>query len=172
MWWSVSVTCTNQSSAVVRDFRHCWAINSFWHRGWFLKMLFLFFCCVICGILVPWLGIKPVPPGLEVQSLSHQGSPTLFMSCMVYIFCFPPTMSCSFPSNQLPDLVCLKPPSMDLLCSLSVPLVKPFCLMDLNIIYLLTNPTLMCAPASTSLFWVPNSHFCLPPQDFHLVSWI
>ena len=24
-----------------------------------------------CGMLVPWLGIKPAPPALEAQSLNH-----------------------------------------------------------------------------------------------------
>ena len=34
-----------------------------------------------CWILVPWPGIKPVPPALEVRSLNHwtQGSPQEFM---------------------------------------------------------------------------------------------
>ena len=28
-------------------------------------------CCVACGILVPWPGIKPVPPTVEAESLNH-----------------------------------------------------------------------------------------------------
>ena len=28
-------------------------------------------CCMACEILVPWPGIKPVPPALAVQSLNH-----------------------------------------------------------------------------------------------------
>ena len=32
---------------------------------------FLFFGCDACGILVPWPGMKPTPPALEVQSLNH-----------------------------------------------------------------------------------------------------
>ena len=31
----------------------------------------LFFGHIACGILVPWLGIKPKPPALEAQSLNH-----------------------------------------------------------------------------------------------------
>ena len=31
----------------------------------------LFFCHVAPGIFVPWLGIKPVPPALKVQSPNH-----------------------------------------------------------------------------------------------------
>ena len=41
--------------------------------------VFCFFCCFFCfwpsckacGILIPWPGIKPVPPASEVQSLNH-----------------------------------------------------------------------------------------------------
>ena len=28
-------------------------------------------CCIACGFLVPWLGFKPVPSALKVQSLNH-----------------------------------------------------------------------------------------------------
>ena len=45
--------------------------------------LFIFFWPhhAACWILVPWPGIKPVPPALEVRSLNHwtQGSPQEFM---------------------------------------------------------------------------------------------
>ena len=33
--------------------------------------LFLFFGHTACGILVPWPGIEPVPPVVEVQSLNY-----------------------------------------------------------------------------------------------------
>ena len=34
--------------------------------------MFIFWpCCVVCGILVPQPGIKPVPPALKMQSLNH-----------------------------------------------------------------------------------------------------
>ena len=32
---------------------------------------FFFFCCVECGILVPWPGIELTPPALEAWSLNH-----------------------------------------------------------------------------------------------------
>lgn len=33
--------------------------------------LFLSLCHVVCGILLPGLGIEPAPPVLEAQSLNH-----------------------------------------------------------------------------------------------------
>ena len=54
-----------------------------YHNTWmtpvkkrYIWSFFLFFwggglCHTACGILVPWPGIEPVPPALEVQSLNH-----------------------------------------------------------------------------------------------------
>ena len=33
--------------------------------------VFFFFLAMLCGILVPWSGIKPVSPVVEVQSPNH-----------------------------------------------------------------------------------------------------
>ena len=40
---------------------------------WLIFIFFFFFwpCRVACGILVPWPGIKPVPPAVEVWSPNH-----------------------------------------------------------------------------------------------------
>ena len=35
------------------------------------KFLFYLFGRAACGILVPWPGIEPTPPAVEVQSLNH-----------------------------------------------------------------------------------------------------
>ena len=40
-------------------------------------------CCVARGILVPWPGIKPVPPAVEAQSLNCWGSPS---RCLIFGF--------------------------------------------------------------------------------------
>ena len=40
-------------------------------------------CCVACGILVPWPGIKPVLPAVEARSLNCQGSPS---RCLIFGF--------------------------------------------------------------------------------------
>ena len=34
-------------------------------------VFFFWLCCVACGILVPWPGIKPMPPTVESESLNH-----------------------------------------------------------------------------------------------------
>ena len=36
-----------------------------------ISILFCFFGCATCGILVPWPGIKPLPLTVEAQSLNH-----------------------------------------------------------------------------------------------------
>lgn len=112
-------------------------------------------------------GSNSVPPALQVQSLNHQGSPA-FTSCVMYIFVFLlPWAAHSHLTNFLMlSAWSLLPWTSNVL---KLPLVKPFCLMDLNIVYVLTVPTLMRrAPALTPLFWVPNSHFNLPPPRFPL----
>ena len=43
-------------------------------RNWDRDFFFFFFfwsCLLACGILVPWLGIKPVPSALREWSLNH-----------------------------------------------------------------------------------------------------
>ena len=46
-----------------------------WASSFFFNFFFFFLtfwlCSGACGILVPWPGIKPVPPAVEVQSLNH-----------------------------------------------------------------------------------------------------
>ena len=43
--------------------------------------MFWFFGYKACGILAPWLGIRPAPPALEgkVLTTDHQGSPTILL---------------------------------------------------------------------------------------------
>ena len=55
----------------------------------FILFIYLFTspCHVACGILVPWPGIKPMPPAVEVQSpkpLDHQGIPWIFNPWIFY----------------------------------------------------------------------------------------
>ena len=52
----------------------CSVFNHF--NVWFLIVVFCCCClfvfgCIACEILVPKLGIKPMPPAVEVQSLNH-----------------------------------------------------------------------------------------------------
>lgn len=59
---------------------------------------------------------------------------------------------------HLPDFFMLgypKAPSLDLLCSLSVPLLISSCLMDLNTIYILTTPKWTSVPPGP-VFWTPT----------------
>ena len=53
-----------------------------WFRGvkYSITTLFFFFffplrlCCIVCGILVPWPGVEPVPPAVEVWSQKQYGT--------------------------------------------------------------------------------------------------
>ena len=44
---------------------------AFWRGHKHCPLLSFFFFFWQCGIVVPWSGIKPVPPALGVQSLNH-----------------------------------------------------------------------------------------------------
>ena len=37
----------------------------------YIFFIFIFGSAAACGTLVPWLGIEPVPPAVEVRSLNH-----------------------------------------------------------------------------------------------------
>ena len=39
--------------------------------AWLLRILFIYFCHVACGVLVPKLGIEPVYPAVKAQSPNH-----------------------------------------------------------------------------------------------------
>ena len=41
-------------------------------------------CSVAYGILVPWPGIEPMPPAVEVQSLNHWTSKEVPVAHVVY----------------------------------------------------------------------------------------
>ena len=45
----------------------------FW-GGLFVWFFFFWPCHVAFGILVPWPGVKPVPPAVEAQSLNHRAT--------------------------------------------------------------------------------------------------
>ena len=54
-----------------------------------LVLLLLYFAHTACGILIPWPGVEPVSPALEVQSLNHWTAreiPHLFFSENFCIF--------------------------------------------------------------------------------------
>ena len=54
--------------------RHC-GLSLFFFLNAVLKLVFIYFLAVLspaCGILVPWLGIEPMSPAIEVQVLNHQ----------------------------------------------------------------------------------------------------
>ena len=56
---------------VAHQSRHeCWALLA--SEGIVFEFLSFFLVThMACGILVPWLGIEPMPPAVEAQSLNH-----------------------------------------------------------------------------------------------------
>ena len=56
----------------------------------YMYCIFLFFfflpCCAACKILVPWSGIKPVPPAVEAQSLNHRTAREVPVPHLLYSF--------------------------------------------------------------------------------------
>ena len=50
-----------------------------------LWFMFWFFSCKICGILIPWPGIKPVPTGLEGKD-NHWTTREVTPSCLCWSF--------------------------------------------------------------------------------------
>ena len=81
MPWSFT---TSQNEAIQAEKSHHLR-NSIWHvleLRLCLGAIFIFInfwpCCAACTILVPWPGMEPAPPALEVWSLNHwttRGSP-------------------------------------------------------------------------------------------------
>ena len=80
--WSPESTTCRRATGVCLSIHS--VPNGLWHLLWFscfclffgwIQMTFHFFifcpCHMACGILVPWPGIEPKSPALEVQSPNH-----------------------------------------------------------------------------------------------------
>ena len=68
----------------------CMYTHTHTHTYIYIYIYFFFFSCtVVCGILVPWPGIRPVPPALEAWSLNHWTAREVpvymyFYKCKIY----------------------------------------------------------------------------------------
>ena len=56
----------------VRSMQMPCCFTSFFKKTFFILLVFIFWPHhIVCGILVPWPRIKPMPPALETWSLNH-----------------------------------------------------------------------------------------------------